>query len=122
MPGIANPFVALVPRKMTKQELVQAVRVENNHGQPLPGAFVTCDKANVIIETVKMAEMRDSLIVRTYDAENMAVVALLRSAFPVKEAYLCDMMENRLSALEVLDNSVKIPVGNFEIVTVEVVF
>ena len=28
MPGIANPFVALVPRKMTKQELVQAVRVE----------------------------------------------------------------------------------------------
>lgn len=28
MPGIANPFVALVPRTMTKQELVQAVRVE----------------------------------------------------------------------------------------------
>ncbi len=28
MPGIANPFVALVPRTMTKQELVQAVRIE----------------------------------------------------------------------------------------------
>ena len=28
MPGIADPFVALVPRTMTKQELVQAVRIE----------------------------------------------------------------------------------------------
>ena len=111
-----------VRRAYALNDPLQAVRVENNHGQPLPGAFVTCDKANVIIETVKKAEMRDSLIVRAYDAENMAVVALLRSAFPVKEAYLCDMMENRLSALEVLDNSVKIPVGNFEIVTIEVVF
>ncbi len=28
MPGISHPFVALVPRTMTKQELVQAVRIE----------------------------------------------------------------------------------------------
>ena len=28
MPELANPFVANVPRTMTKQELVQAVRVE----------------------------------------------------------------------------------------------
>ncbi len=28
MPGIANPFAAMVPRTMTKQELVQAVRIE----------------------------------------------------------------------------------------------
>lgn len=28
MPGIADPFVALVPRKMSKEELVQAVRIE----------------------------------------------------------------------------------------------
>ena len=28
MPGIADPFVALVPRTMTQQELVQAVRIE----------------------------------------------------------------------------------------------
>ena len=35
MPELANPFVANVPRTMTKQELVQAVRALENGGLSL---------------------------------------------------------------------------------------
>ncbi len=43
------------------------------------------------------------------------------NALGFRKAYLCDLMENELRQLELTDNTVNIPVSNFEIVTVKFV-
>ncbi len=99
-----------------------AVKVNDNDGAKLPYSFINTDRKNVIIEAVKKAEDRDSLIVRMYDAENIKTEAAVQCAFPIKEAYLCDMMENRISELDISNNGISLPVSNFEIITVELVY
>lgn len=99
-----------------------AVKVSDNKGNKIPDSFVCCDADNVIIDTVKKSEDRESIICRIYDAENMSANAKLNFGFPIKEAYICDMMENRLSGIDIYDNSLEVAVGNFEILTLEIVF
>ncbi len=98
-----------------------AVSVEDNTGNEIPESFVTTDKKNVVVETVKKAENRDSIIVRVYDAENINTTARLNFGFDVKQAYICDMMENRISEIKACDNGIELPVSNFEIITIEIV-
>ena len=80
-------------------------------------SFVSCDKPNVIIETVKKAEDENGVIVRMYDAFDSRTKAEITVADGFKKAYLCDLMENNIKELEFDGNIVKIPVSNFEIVT-----
>lgn len=94
----------------------------DNKGNKIPGSLVCCDADNVIMDIIKKSEYRKSIICRIYDAENMKTNVKLSFGFPVKEACLCDMMENRLSSAEICENSLEVSVGNFEIVTVEIVF
>ncbi len=56
-----------------------------------------------------------------YDAFNRRTNATITVAEGFKGAYLCDLMENELEALEFTDNKVTIPVSNFEIVTLKFV-
>lgn len=83
-------------------------------------SLVSSDKKNVIIETVKKAEDSDDLIVRLYDAYNMETKANITFGFDVKEVYITDLMENEETKLEISGRSVKVPVSNFEIVTLKI--
>ena len=82
-------------------------------------SLVNCDKANVIIETVKKAEADDGMIVRMYDAFDRRTNAKITVADGFSKAYLCDLMENELSELDFDGKSVTVPVSNFEIVTLK---
>lgn len=82
-------------------------------------SLVGCDKANVIVETVKKAEDDDGMIVRMYDAFNRRANATVTVAEGFKKAYLCDLMENEIEQLELSDNKVTVPVSNFEIITLK---
>ena len=84
-------------------------------------SLVSCDKSNVIIETVKKAEADDGMIVRMYDAFNRRANATVTVADGFKAAYLCDLMENEFEKLELNGNAVTVPVSNFEIVTLKFV-
>ncbi len=84
-------------------------------------SLVSCDKKNVIIETVKKAELDDSMIVRMYDAFNRRTNATLTVADSFSKAYLCDLMENEVKELAFNDNKVVVPVSNFEIITLKFV-
>ena len=84
-------------------------------------SLVSCDKPNVIIETVKKAESDDGMIVRMYDAFNRRTNAIITVSDGFKAAYLCDLMENVIEELEFDGNTVNIPVSNFEIVTLKFV-
>ena len=80
--------------------------------------FVATDKDNIIIDTVKYAEDSDDIIVRLYDAYNCFSKVQLHFGVPVEKVQLCDLMENTLCDLEVLENhKVEVNVKNFEIIT-----
>ncbi len=81
---------------------------------------VSCNKENVIIDTVKKAENADAIVVRAYDAYNRRGKAEFTFGFDVKKAYLCDMLENKLSEIPVSDNTIEVDVSTFEIVTLMV--
>ena len=103
----------LLNQKMT------AVKKEKTNGT-LPESFslVSCDKKNVIVETVKKAENNNNIIIRMFDCHNMTTNATLEFGFDVKKAYICDLLENVQSELDVINNKVIVPVKNFEIITI----
>jgi len=99
---------------------LEVLPVATQEGQ-LPDTYslVSCDTPNVILETVKKAEDSDDMIVRFYEAFGARGNAEIRLAPGFTKAYLCDMMENELEALDITDNRVILPVKNFEIVTLK---
>lgn len=80
--------------------------------------FAKTNKENVIIDTVKKAENDNGYIVRLYDAYNRKCKADVTFGFDIKNAYICDLMENKLSKIDISDSrKISVDVGNFEIVT-----
>ena len=111
--GVINEAYAL-------NQPLEAVLCDKNNGTAA-GEFslVSCNKKNVIVETVKKAEADGGMVVRMYDAFNRRANATVTVASGFKKAYICDLMENVLEELEFNNNSVTVPVGNFEIVTLK---
>ena len=101
---------------------LQTSAISANRGM-LPECFglVSCPQENIVIETIKKAEADDSVIVRLYDAYNQKTTAELKAAFDYKEVKLCDLMEEEIEELEVVDSVVMVPVKNYEIVTLKFV-
>lgn len=83
-------------------------------------SFIRCDQENIIIETIKKAEDSDDIIVRLYDAFDVSVDCSLLFGIDIREAYLCDLMENNLECLQVIDNKLSFTVKNFEIITLKI--
>ncbi len=86
---------------------------------PSEFSLVSCDKNNIIIKTVKKAENDDAMIIRLYDSFDCRSNAKITVAAGFKKVYICDMLENELEELDIVDNSVTLPVSNFEIVTLK---
>ena len=84
-------------------------------------SLVNVDKDNVIIETIKEAEDDEDMIVRMYESKNKRTNINIEFGFTPKKVYICDLMENNISELEVMNNKVKTVVTGFEILTLKVV-
>lgn len=101
---------------------LMAVPVSNNSG--LPGIFslVQCYQPNVIIETVKKAEDGEDLILRFYEAFGQRCNAAITLGIPFRRVQVCDLMENPIDdvPLTVHDQTVTVPVKNFEIITLRI--
>lgn len=86
-------------------------------------SFVSVNKDNIIIETVKPAENGDGMIVRLYDCENSLTKATLTFAegmlASVEE---CNLMEEKEADIETCGNSFTVSVKPYEIKTYRVRF
>ena len=99
----------------------EAVKIGKQTGKLAESySLVACDSKNIVVETVKMAEDGDGVIVRLYESFGKRCDAKLEFGFAAKNVFLCDMLENELKPLTVKEGKVKIPMGNFEIVTLKV--
>lgn len=85
---------------------------------PAEYSLLTCDRENVIVETVKQAEDGKGVILRAYECANCGCTAELKLGYSFREAWLCDMLEQPVQKLESNGQTVSVPFSPFEIQTV----
>lgn len=84
-------------------------------------SFISTDKDNIIIETVKPSENGDGMIVRLYDCENSLTKATLTFAEGMLESVEeCNLMEEKEADIEACGNSFTVSVKPYEIKTYRV--
>lgn len=96
-----------------------AMKTCGNDTLPSTFSLVSCDQPSVIVETVKKAEVDDGMIVRMYEAFGGRCTANISVPPGFNKVFLCDLMENELQELSMVDNCVTLPVSNFEIITLK---
>lgn len=109
----------------------ETVKEAYNLNQPLlvvnrgiPGShysFAQVDKKNVILETVKAAEDGRGIIFRLYESENSLTKTRLTVNRAFTKAYICNLLEEEVSEVQVDGNTVNFVCKPYEIVTVKVV-
>ncbi len=85
-------------------------------------SFMSVDKENIIIDTIKAAEDGSGdIIARFYEAKKASVNATVKAALPACKAYLTDMLENVIEELPVTEEGVKLSFKAFEVKTIRFV-
>jgi alpha-mannosidase len=85
-----------------------------------PSSFVSTPTDHIVVETVKVADDGNGLIVRLYEAHNQRGPASLRFGQPVASAVETDLLERALGPLAVYGDEVHFHVRPFEIKTLRV--
>jgi alpha-mannosidase len=90
------------------------------HDGPLAPTFsrFTVNVPNVIVEVVKLAEDNDDLILRLYEAYGQPTRAALRGFPAPVRAYRTDLLERNEEELAVVNGTLDLTFGPFEILTV----
>lgn len=89
---------------------------------PADYSLVSCDKDNVVIETVKVAEDSDALVVRAYETWNSKTPATLTFNSAIAQATECNLLEEEDEAVEFGTNTVTATFKPFEIKTFKIKF
>jgi alpha-mannosidase len=82
--------------------------------------LMSCESRNIVIESVKMAEDSEDLIVRLYECHNSRGTTEITSSRAITAAFLCDLEENEIGELDVQDGSVQFTFKPFEIITLKI--
>ena len=87
------------------------------------GSLFSVDASNIIIETVKPSEDRDtkSMVIRLYESMGTRTKTRLHTSLPVKEMHWTDMREQAKSTQAVIDGNIDLAFGPFEIVTLRLI-
>ncbi len=81
-------------------------------------SFAYVDQANVVLETVKMAEDGDGIVLRMYESENALTKAHLTVNTAFERAYVCNLLEETESEAAVNGNTIEVVLKPYEVVTV----
>ena len=83
---------------------------------------MSCDRDNVVIETVKIAEDSDSMIIRTYETWNSKTPATLTFCSEIETATECNLLEEEDESVAFTGNTLSATFKPFEIKTFKVKF
>ena len=98
-----------------------AVEINNETGVlPSEYSFVKCLTDGVYIEAVKKALDSDDTIIRLYEGHKDRKQVTLSFAEEVSEVYITDLLENKLTKLDIVNNSISFEIKPFEIVTLSI--
>ena len=83
--------------------------------------FLSVDKRNVVLETVKKAEDGDGIIVRLYEVENARTKVTLYCADAILSAEETNLLEQPVeSAIDVKENEISLTIKPYEIRTIRI--
>lgn len=85
-------------------------------------SFASVSARNVTVETVKQAEDGDGVIIRLNEFENAKTDFMFQFIRPIKAAWECDMLENRIQPLKVQGAICPMTIDPFEVKTVRLIF
>ena len=80
------------------------------------GSLIAVDAPNVIVETVKLAEDGDDLIVRLYEGQRKRGPVTVTTGFPLAAAWRADLLENNQESVAVEGSSLTLNLRPYEIV------
>ena len=84
-------------------------------------SFIHIDQPNIVLDTVKMAEDGSGdIILRLYESKKAAVTTNIHVNVDCENAYLCDMLENKLEEVQEVNGGFSIPFRAFEIKTIRI--
>jgi alpha-mannosidase len=98
------------------------VRVTDRHHGELPPffSFFRVESESVILDTVKVAEEGDELILRLYESKGRASDLILHSCRPIESVQETDLLEKEIAQLTAADCSLRLTFQRFEIRTLKV--
>ena len=88
---------------------------------PTVYSLVSCDKPNVIVETVKKAESDNGFILRMYESFDQRTLTEIKVTEGFSKAYRCDLMENVTEEIPFDGKKISVLLSNFEIATIKFV-
>ncbi|MBQ2715447.1 MAG: alpha-mannosidase, partial [Clostridia bacterium] len=86
---------------------------------PAELSLISLDNDHVACETVKEAEDGNGTVIRIYEYKNIRGKIKLSTALNFEKAYLCDLLENEICELPVVDGKIVCNIKGFEILTVK---
>ena len=89
---------------------------------PAEYSLVNCDKDNVVIETVKVAEDSDDIIIRAYETWNAKTPVTFSFVSDIAKATECNLLEEQDEAVDFEDKKITTTFKPFEIKTFKVKF
>ena len=84
-------------------------------------SLVSVSAPNVIIETIKMAENGDGLIVRLFENQRNRGKFTLKAEFKIGKALRCNLLEEDGQALEVQDDTITLDITPYQIISVRLI-
>jgi alpha-mannosidase len=83
--------------------------------------FITANRANIVIETIKRAEDGQGVIVRFYEAQRQRGEVTLTASFPIARAEIVNLLEAKQAELTPHGQHVTLFVTPYQIVTLRLV-
>lgn len=94
--------------------------IQASHGRQFDSAF-EIKGTGVVLDTVKLAEDSDNLVLRLYEFYGRQTRAVLSSTlFDFERVTLCNMLEDDQTELSVVNGKVELNFGAFEVLTLKV--
>ena len=98
--------------------LNQPLVAETNAADADAYSFASVDQANVVLETVKMAEDGNGIVLRMYESENALTKVKLTVDTAFEKAYICNLLEEIESEAAVYGKAIEVVLKPYEVVTV----
>ena len=89
---------------------------------PMPSqSLASCGDANLVLDTIKLAEDSDAVILRLYECHGARGTARIRVGWPVAKAVRCNFLEEDGSEVGLSNgDTLEVSYGPFQIVTVKI--
>ncbi len=109
--------VPLQAYRVTQDAVKEAPVQQANHVHPIQ--FIHCMESNIVIDTIKMAEEEDGIIIRLFENKNIRCRSHFVTGFNIKTITWCDLVENPLEALEFEGNTFELDIKGYEVITLK---